>query len=774
MMVWWQGCVWHDGLNEGNPSCISAIKIIVFFVGQSTGQIQHSFTLADIFHFLTFSSEDFGMNYITNFFTSFSALRRNFILQTNSLVWFLFLVIAIFSNTTSAQSILTTINIGPEAGNGLRPSDVAVNQSLNKAYVVNQATNNISVIDGATNLVEATIDLEENGLLFVHFVEVNPTSNMIYVIGGTQSFTFLEGGDGHPIFEETIRIIVIDGITNNIVETITINNAFASGLAVNQNSNVIYVTGNTRFNGIIGIIDGESNKLVDIVLLENTFAGKIAVNAESNTAYVISSIGNSGNSSIKVIDGKDNSISDTITIENAFFQDIDVNPNTNIIYLTDPSRDQVSVFNGANNKVTDNIKIDDTYLNDIAVDPIANTIYVIGRPASNLSEGSRVTIIDGSKGSVRETIEISDAELRNIAVNPNTSLIYATEPFLNNVQVINAIDIQDVNIVDTGFLIGDLVINPNTNRIYVVNTQTNSLNIIDSLTNEVIDKVTFSLNNTHLEKIVINPATNTIYIAGDSHSATFSGSVIHVIDGSSNQITDRILLRNMHLSSLAVNPNTNTIYAGGGIHSRFRSRSVILVINGSRNRITDTIVTNGIGSHMVVNTNTNTIYFETEDFNNRMNAGLTVVNGVNNRIVETIPQMGRIENIAVNINTNKVYVAVLAEIVSIDTIGTVMNMNVVDGPTRQIEDSFLVDATFAGQPALGPLLPVSIEVNSNTNKIYVGNAGDDEVTIIDGTNNEIIETFTVGKTPVDIGVNSSNNLVYISNQASGYITVIQE
>ena len=718
------------------------------------------------------------MLYITNLFTAVSALRRNFILHSNRPVWFLFLLlfsfIAILSNMASAQSILTTINVGPEAGNGLRPSNVAVNQSLNKVYVVNQSTNNISVIDGTTNIVESTIDLEENELRFIDSIEVNPTSNMIYVAGTISSITIEEGGDGYPIFEENTFITVIDGLTNNVVETISINNAFVSGLAVNPTTNVVYVTGNTAFNGIIGIVDGESNQLVDIISMENIFLDDIAVNVESNTAYVISNPGHSGNSSIKVIDGKDNSISDTITIRNAHFRDIDVNPNTNRIYLVDSSRDKVVVINGANNIVTDSIKINDTHLIDIKVDPVANTIYVIGRPVSNLSEGSRITIIDGSKGSISETIKISDAGLRHIAVNPNTRLIYATEPSLNNVHVINAVDIQDMNIIDTGFMLGDLAINPDTSRIYVVNTQTNALNIIDSSTNEVIDKVTFSLNNTHLEKIVLNPATNTIYIAGSSHTHTFSGSVIHVIDGSSNQIIDSIMLRNMHLSSLAVNPNTNTIYAGGGTHSRFRSRSVIKVINGSRNRITDTIVTNGTGSHIVVNTNTNTIYFGEEDFINPMKSGLTVIDGTNNRIVETIPQMGRIENIAFNINTNRVYVATLVEIVTIDSISTVMNMNVVDGATRQIVDSFLVDTTSAGRSAFGHHQPVSIAINSNTDKVYVGNADNNEVKIIDGANNEIIETFTVGETPVSIAVNRSNNLVYISNQISGSITVIQE
>ena len=96
-------------------------------------------------------------------------------------------------------------------------------------------------------------------------------------------------------------------------------------------------------------------------------------------------------------------------------------------------------------------------------------------------------------------------------------------------------------------------------------------------------------------------------------------------------------------------------------------------------------------------------------------------------------------------------------------------MNVIDGRTGQIVDTFLIDSMIFALHQ-----PLFIVVNSNTNKVYVGDSAQDNVKIIDGSNNEIIETFTVGKTPVDMGINISNNLIYVSNQISGNITVIRE
>ena len=554
------------------------------------------------------------MTYRSKSFAVFLGLKQNFTLHTNCLAWFLLLfsVMPICNNIASAQSILTTINVGPEAGNGLVPFDIAINQNLNKVYVVNQSTNNVSVIDGSTNLVEATIGLEEDQLLSFDFIEVNSTTNMIYVAGTSISFTRPEDGElnNKNFVQGTINITVIDGITNKIVKTISIDNTFVTGLAVNPNTNQVYVAGNSISHGIIGVINGENNQLADIVSLkENIFVYDIAVNSKSNTAYTIGNRGNSDNNIIKVVDGKDNCISDTIIIRDANFQDIDVNPTTNMIYLTDSSRNEVSVINGANNRVTHRIEIIDMLLDDIKVDSSTNTIYVIGQPTHSLTKESHISIIDGLRGRVTETIEILTGKLYQIAVNPNSSMIYATEPFLDKVHVIDAINNQVVNIIDTGFMLGELAVNPNTNRIYVVNLHTNSLSIIDSLTNEVIDNVTFSLSDTHLERIVINPSTNIIYVAGDSRSSDFNGSIIHVIDGSSNQIIDKIMLRNIDLLSLAVNPNTNTIYAGGVTNTRSRLKSVIRVINGSRNKVTNSILTRGIESPIVVNSNTNTIYF---------------------------------------------------------------------------------------------------------------------------------------------------------------------
>ena len=67
--------------------------------------------------------------------------------------------------------------------------------------------------------------------------------------------------------------------------------------------------------------------------------------------------------------------------------------------------------------------------------------------------------------------------------------------------------------------------------------------------------------------------------------------------------------------------------------------------------------------------------------------------------------------------------------------------------------------------------PWKMAVNPVTNKIYIVNANDDSVTIIDGASNETTEV-AVGKLPYAIAVNPITNKIYVTNSNSNNVTVI--
>ena len=64
-----------------------------------------------------------------------------------------------------------------------------------------------------------------------------------------------------------------------------------------------------------------------------------------------------------------------------------------------------------------------------------------------------------------------------------------------------------------------------------------------------------------------------------------------------------------------------------------------------------------------------------------------------------------------------------------------------------------------------------MDVNPVTNKIYVANAADDTVTVIDGTSNATA-TVSVGTNPRALAVNPVTNKIYVANFGAASVTVI--
>jgi YVTN family beta-propeller protein len=68
--------------------------------------------------------------------------------------------------------------------------------------------------------------------------------------------------------------------------------------------------------------------------------------------------------------------------------------------------------------------------------------------------------------------------------------------------------------------------------------------------------------------------------------------------------------------------------------------------------------------------------------------------------------------------------------------------------------------------------PFGVAVNPVTNTIYVPNAGDDTVSVIDGITGSLISTIGVGEAPGAVAVNSSTNTVYVTHEGAATVSVI--
>jgi YVTN family beta-propeller protein len=286
-------------------------------------------------------------------------------------------------------------------------------------------------------------------------------------------------------------------------------------------------------------------------------------------------------------------------------------------------------------------------------------------------------------------------------------------------------------------------VDPATNRVYVANQGSGTLTVIDANTNTVLTTISGFGGVNEAVGVAVNPNTNRVYVAG-----YFSNNVT-VIDGSTNNILARIPVGTTPIN-VAVNPTTKLAYV-----SNLGANSVS-VINMTSNTVLATIPSVGTSPNgIAVNTSTNRVYVANGGSNN-----VTVINGSTNSILlPRIPVGTNPVGVSVNPNTKLVYVSNNGGSVSVinATSNTVLATIPICGPCAS--------QTYGS--GLGYVV-----VNPTTDRVYVANMGGNNVTVIDGTSNSVLSTFTVGAVPRNLDVNPVNGLVYVSNWVENSVSVV--
>jgi DNA-binding beta-propeller fold protein YncE len=291
-----------------------------------------------------------------------------------------------------ATNSVTTLSAGG--------SVVAVNPVTNKIYEAS-AGGYTYVIDGATNSITTAID--PNALsLNPAAITVNPVTNKIYVTNNCLGIL----GCTNPG-----NVTVINGATNSTT-TLTDPNAIAPQfVAVNQVTNKIYVAnlGNLGANppgpnhGNITVIDGATNAITTLTDPNVLGPQAVAVNQNTNKIYVAIPTDSAltGNGGVTVIDVATNTISIVKDPNAASPQRLAVDSLTNTIYVTNGGCGQINVcsnpgsltvINGATNAVTTVIDPNAAHPAFLAINPATNKIYVVNY---GVNGASNVTVIDG-------------------------------------------------------------------------------------------------------------------------------------------------------------------------------------------------------------------------------------------------------------------------------------------------------------------------------------------------------------------------------------------
>ncbi len=167
-----------------------------------------------------------------------------------------------------------------------------------------------------------------------------------------------------------------------------------------------------------------------------------------------------------------------------------------------------------------------------------------------------------------------------------------------------------------------------------------------------------------------------------------------------------------------------------------------------------TISLPGRAFEVEVNPNTNTIY-ATNGITPFVTSTAAVIDGSTNFIIDSIEVGQGSQGIDLDFDTNKIYV------VNVNS----QTVSVIDELTNSVLDTI---------PGL-EFKPRLIGVNPITNKIYVSNNGNGSgtnISVINADNNNITNTITTGLGPSDIAINPLKNTIYVTNQTDNTVSVI--
>ena len=364
-----------------------------------------------------------------------------------------------------------------------------------------------------------------------------------------------------------------------------------------------------------------------------------------------------------------------------------VNTVTNEIYVANVGSRSVTVVEGGTNSTTTVPAGLDPIA--VAVNEATNKIYVAARGDCNLfgncSSAGDVTVIDGA---TKTTITITDPNANGpiaLAVNSATNKIYVANIFSSNVTVIDGTTNSIATVTDpnaAGIQPVAVAVNSVTNQIYVANnnlygfvTNSGNITVIDGVTNSTTTVT--DPNAIAPQAIGINLATNKIYVANEGDYPGSNHGNVTVIDGATNSTTTIAVDPNaLAPLAVAVNQTTDTIYVATG-------GNILLTGNG----------------------------------------GVTIIDGPTNSISTiTDPNASFPNAVAVDETMNTIYVANQGCFLDDPCINP-GSVTFIDGATNALMTLINPDARN----------PSAVALDQATRKVYVGNAGSNNVTVIDGS-----------------------------------------
>lgn len=371
-------------------------------------------------------------------------------------------------------------------------------------------------IDGKTNILYLS-DYADGNLYSLNYKNINPIINVTRIPN-------ISSLDVNPTNHKIYSILSKTGNVSVIEPDLTYKNISVAripdDLFINPKTNLIYVINND--GNRISVIDGQTDKVIKTISLSledkfNTFAKSLAIDSNSDLIYLTSY------KSIFIIDDKINKLLLEIPI-GAGRLEVDINQNKDLIYVTDKNEGVIHFFNGILDKIekaSQSITKNKTYSSEtknfginvipspkeITVDQKTGKIYTID------DSSGKIVVIDEKTENILDQLYVVNSPSK-LAVNSKNNIIFVLDD--NKVYSLDGntklIKNQPLLVSNSSKEPIDITINEQKNMLYITYSSINPfksiLYVIDSKDSKIIDSIPFSGGG----NVVVDVKDGTIYL----------------------------------------------------------------------------------------------------------------------------------------------------------------------------------------------------------------------------------------------------------------------
>jgi len=627
-----------------------------------------------------------------------------------------------------------------------------------------------SICSAQTGEIIETREVFEDGSVLIRFATENGTiisEGLVYDNIELYDFSYLDGNDN------LLNTFGDDYLETTIWVPNELGGCLPTSVCYNSNNNKYYFYGGRR----IIIVDGDTNEILDTINISETgnigsdshielltIQRRLVYNPTENKIYCITDGGE-----LIEINGNTNDMNVIYQIQDPqkfAFGNLHYNQNTNKVFCVINEFDIYEGWNGVikeydcNNQVFSCQIEYPIRINDITTTHVGNKVYI------SFSDG--VKILDASDLSL--IAEHNDIHAGAMVYNSNANELYVACG--NKIAVIDGITNELLPYINVSSGNNLIEYNPVNNKIYCYSG--GYIRIIDKVSGHQIA----GYNIPHAMSLLYNYTDNTIFCGG--------ADLILMINGETDELTGSTNLIGCHCKQLCYNSLNNIVCSANQIEG------TVDIIDNNCSLIDSLQIGGGVypGCYNSMN---NKVYY-IQWFSGYENSFVSIIDGETNQVIQSIPIGSKLSACTYNSLNNKIYVASYydnkvividgASDTIIDTITTTPylyslfsgpgdsiycgcgnggnggRIHVINGESDIVTNNYFVD----GRPS-------DFTFNTIDQKIYACLEYNNQVVVIDREDN--IYEIPVGVTPVKMAYNPDDNKVYCINYDDCGVTPVK-